>query len=74
MQTVAPGKTTPKVKTPSGVRRHSVLSTGNMALTADECTTLGGQSVGESACISGKACETTTESGEWKRVCLSKKE
>lgn len=41
-------------------------------LTADECTTLGGSTVSETACNSGRACETTTENGDWKRVCLSK--
>lgn len=48
--------------------------TMTVALTAAECTTLGGTSVNESVCNSGKACETTTQNGEWKRVCLSKSE
>lgn len=45
-----------------------------VALTAGECTTLGGKSVSESVCTSGKACETRSENGDWHRVCLSKKE
>ena len=45
-----------------------------VALTDSECTTLGGSSVSESACTSGKACETRSENGTWHRVCLSKAE
>ena len=45
-----------------------------VALTAAECTTLGGETVSEAVCNSGKACQTTTQDGDWKRVCLSKAE
>lgn len=63
-----------RMNTAPGSKITGARGTIAVALTDSECTTLGGKSVSESACISGKACETTTEAGDWKRVCLSKKE
>lgn len=61
-----------RTKVPVGSAANPVRATTAAPLTADECTTLGGNTVSESVCNSGKACETTTQNGEWKRVCLSK--
>jgi hypothetical protein len=47
-----------------------------VALTADECTTLGGEVVTDFAgiCVSGAFCRTTDNTGKKHRVCLSKKQ
>lgn len=64
----------PVARKPLGGTVRLPAGAGMVALTAAECTTLGGETVGEAACNSGKACQTTTQDGDWKRVCLSKAE
>ena len=71
-KTAAPLTAAPSAKKPIGGAVRIPAGTMTTALTAAECTTLGGSSVNESVCQSGKACQTRTESGDWKRVCLSK--
>lgn len=63
---------TKKLRPPTGSVANPLNATTVAPLTVGECTTLGGKEVAESVCNSGKACETTTEDGDWKRVCLSK--
>lgn len=71
-RTAVPLTATPSAKKPVGGTVRIPAGAMTTALTAAECTTLGGSSVNEAVCQSGKACETRTESGDWKRVCLSK--
>lgn len=74
--TIAPSKAPATLKRKKPNNSDVIGSRPLMAvyLTAAECTSLGGSTVAEDVCNSGKACETTTENGDWKRVCLAKSE
>jgi hypothetical protein len=44
----------------------------NPNLTEQECGVLGGSVGNYSACLSGRVCTTTDESGNWHSVCISR--
>lgn len=76
-----PADGTAAVSTTFGAADNGALRRPNKAveaspLTADECTTLGGEVVSDFAgvCASGAFCRTTDNTGAKHRVCLSKKQ
>lgn len=74
VKTIAPATTMQAQKIKPGMRGEvaGVRAGTALPLTTGECTTLGGESVDESVCNSGKACQTRDQNGTWHRVCISK--
>jgi len=72
---MAPVSTPADAIAPTGGRRPTRLVEA-APLTADECTTLGGEVVSDftGLCVSGAFCRTTDNTGKKHRVCLSKKQ